>query len=378
MTALATLTRTPEGPALHIDQAAVAANVRTLCAATDAEVMAVVKADGFGHGATATARTALAHGATWLGVTHLAEAFALRTDGIAAPTLSWLNGADADFDRALRQRIDVAVPGLEHLSAVVAAARRTGVVAHVHLHLDTGLARDGAEPRLWAALCQQARRAERAGLVNVVGVMGHLPCADAATPTANNTGLTRFAWGVEVARAHGLRPRVRHLAATSAVLTDVRTHHTLVRVGAGLVGIDPSGTTALRQALMLTAPLVTVRRVRAGTGVGYGHTWIAPAATTLGLIAVGYADGLPRSASGRAEVLVRGQRRPVVGRISMDQAVVDLGGDTLAAPGEPVTLLGPGGPTIDEWAEWSGLLPHEIVTGFGPRPTRTTHTVRSL
>jgi alanine racemase len=202
--------------------------------------------------------------------------------------------------------------------------------------------------------------------------MGHLARADEPADPANITGRTRFAWGLMIARTAGLRPALRHLAATAATLTDPDSHHTLVRVGAGLVGIDPSGTIALRWAVTLTAPVVSVRRVRAGTAVGYGHTWRALRATTLALLPLGYADGLPRAASGRAEVLLRGRRRPVVGRISMDQVVVDVG-DEPVQPGETAILIGPGDggePTPADWADWAGTLPHEVVTGIGPRVAR--------
>ncbi|CAM3833463.1 alanine racemase [Nocardioides zeicaulis] len=363
-------------PRLEVDLAAVAANTRLIAGRTAAELMAVVKADGFGHGAAAVARTALAHGATSLGVTSIEEALVLRSDGLTAPVLSWLNPVDAAYADALRAEVDIAVPSREHLDAVV-RAQRGGPhqrSARVHLHLDTGMARDGAEPSAWAALCRAARRAERAGLVRVVGVMGHLGCADDPADECNVLGRRRFGWGVEVARGAGLRPARRHLAATAATLLDVRSHHTLVRVGAGLVGIDPTGTTPLRSGLTLTAPVVSVRRVRAGSGVGYGHAWTAPAATTLALLPLGYADGLPRAASGRAEVMLRGRRRAVVGRLSMDQAVVDLGDDH-AEPGDVATVLGPGDagePTVADWADWADTLPHEVVTGIGPRVLRTT------
>jgi alanine racemase len=370
-----TLDRSPRraeaGAMLSIDPAAIAANTRVLAVATTAAVMAVVKADGFGHGAALVARIGLANGASWLGVTSLAEALELRASGIGAPVLSWLNTVDSDFRAAVAAGVDVAVPSLLHLEAVLAAGGR----ARVHLHLDTGMARDGAEPETWAVLCRLARRAERCGRLHVVGVMGHLSCADEPGHPANSIARTRFAWGVKVARAAGLRPEHRHLAATAATLTDPLSHHTLVRVGAGLVGIDPSRTTALAGALTLTAPFVSVRRVRGGTGVGYGHLWSTTGATTLGLLPLGYADGLPRVASGRAEVLVRGRRCPVVGRISMDQAVVDLG-DLGVVPGETATILGPGSggePTASEWATWSDTLPHEIVTGFGSRIARSVH-----
>lgn len=366
---------------LSVDLDAVAANTRLLAARAGGELMAVVKADGFGHGAVDIARTALAHGATRLGVTGLDEAWPLRDAGLVAPVLSWLNPVDADFGAATARGVDVAVPSLPHLAAVAAAPGR----ARVHLHVDAGMARDGADPADWPALCRAARRAEQRGEVEVVGLMGHLGCADDPADPCNARGRTRFAWALDTARAAGLRPAQRHLAATAATLTDPRAHHTMSRVGAGLVGIDPSGTTPLAGATTLTAPLVQVRRVRAGTTVGYGHDHRTAAATYLGLLPLGYADGLPRVASGRAEVLVRGGRRPLVGRISMDQAVVDLG-PAGAEAGDVVTVLGPGGdgePTAAAWAAWSGTIAHEIVTGLGRgsrvlRETRAARHLRSL
>jgi alanine racemase len=371
----AVLPRTP-GPLLEVDLSAVAANTRTLAARATGDLMAVVKADGFGHGAADVARTALAHGATSLGVTSLAEAWPLRDAGLEAPVLSWLNPVDADFATAVARRIDLAVPDLEHLAAVVAAPGR----ARVHLHLDTGMARDGAAPAEWPRLCRAARLAERRGLVEVVGVMGHLGCADDPADPCNARGRTRFAWGLEVARTCGLRPVHRHLAATAATLTDPLSHHTMSRVGAGLVGIDPSGTTRLRPALTLSAPLVSVRRVRAGTPVGYGHTSTTSTSTHLGLVPLGYADGLPRAASGRASLWSAGRRVPVVGRISMDQTVVDLG-TTGAEVGDRVLVFGHGDagePSVAEWAAWSDTLPHEIVTGIGARVPRRTRPVAHL
>lgn len=364
------LTGAPPAPAarLVVDLDAVAANTRTLArAAGRAAVMAVVKADGFGLGAADVARTALAHGATWLGVTSLAEALALRGAGLTAPTLSWLNPVDLDATAAVAADVDLAVPSLAHLRAV--AAHLGARPARVHLHLDTGLARDGAPAHAWLALCRAARLAERAGRVRVVGVMGHLACADEPGHPANAAGRAAFAHGLAVVRSAGLRPEVRHLAATSATLTDPDARHDLVRVGAGLAGIDPSGTHRLEVPLTLTAPVVGLRDVPAGTPVGYGHTWTAPAASTLALLPLGYADGLPRAASGRASVLLGGRRCPVVGRISMDQVVVAT--DAATRLGDTATVLGPGRhgePTVHDWAAWSGTLAHEVLTGLGARP----------
>lgn len=360
-------------PVLEINLEAVAANTRLLAARATGELMAVVKADGFGHGAAAVARTALANGATSLGVTSIHEAMDLRGAGVLAPVLSWLNTPDADFPAAILGEVDLAVPTAEHLAAVAAAAARAGRVAAIHLHADTGMARDGAAPADWLRLCVLAREAQTRGLVRVVGLMGHLSSADDPADPANVAGRRAFGRFSRIARASGLRPTTRHLAATAATLTDPRSHHDLCRVGAGLVGIDPTGTTALRTAMMLTAPVVNVRQVPAGTPVGYGHTYVTKRPASLALLPVGYADGMPRAASGRAEVLIGGRRCAVVGLISMDQLVVDVTGRGVRA-GESATVLGPGDrgePTIDDWATWSGTLPHEIVTGLGTRLTRT-------
>ncbi len=360
-------------PTLLIDPSAVTANVRTIGAATTGEIMAVVKADAFGHGTVAGAKASLAGGATRLGVTNFAEAFELRAAGFTERILSWLNPIDADYAAAAAQGIEVAVPGLSHLAVVRAAPG-----LRVHLQLDTGMARDGASPEEWVALCREARAAEAAGDVTVVGVMGHLPCADRPGDPSNEAGRSRFDWGLRTARDVGLTPADHHLAATAATVSNPLNHYTMSRIGAGLFGIDESRSVRLRPALTLTAPLVQVRRVATGTSVGYGHTWRAPRDTRLGLLALGYADGLPRIASNRAEVMVCGRRHPVVGRISMDMTIVDLGPDD--GPGTPregdlVTLFGPGDdgePTVAEWAAWAGTLEHEIVTGLGPRLQRIT------
>nr|AGS49754.1 alanine racemase [uncultured bacterium esnapd15] len=354
---------------LEVDLGAVTANVRTIRSRTAGELMAVVKADGFGHGQVDVARAALAGGATRLGVTSIEEARPLREAGLTQRLLSWLNPLGGDFGAGARMDIELAVPGLDHLHAIA----RTAPGVRIHLHLDTGMGRDGAEPDQWDRLCRAAREAERRGRIHVAGIMGHLPCADRPGHPANARGRDRFAWGLRVAQAAGLRPADHHLAATAATLSDPLSHHTMSRIGAGLVGIDESGTVRLRPALTLTAPLVTIRTVPAGTAVGYGHVWTARRATRLGLIPVGYADGLPRLASGRGEVWVAGMRRGVAGWISMDMTVVDLGPDTPVSVGDLVTVFGPGDngePTTAEWARWAETLEHEIVSGLSARLLR--------
>ena len=356
-------------PLLTVDLDAIAANTRFFAAQATGDLIAVVKADGYGHGAADVARTALANGASMLGVTSINEALALRDAGLTAPIVSWLNHPATDFTRAVNERIDIAVPSIEHLDA----AADIGGRARVHLHLDTGMARDGAEPMTWIELCLRAHAAELAGEIEVVGLMGHLGDADVPSAASNDLGLTLFEWGLDVARLAELRPSILHLAATSATLTLPGSRFTASRVGAGLVGIDLSRTAPLATPMTLTAPIMSVRKVSAGTAVGYGHDWITPRPTRLALVGLGYADGLPRSSSGHAEVLVNGRRHPIVGRMSMDQFVVDLE-DASATIGDTVTVFGPGSsgePTVREWAEWSGTIEHEIVTRVGARVRRT-------
>lgn len=363
--------------ALYVDLDAVAANTRLFADRAAGELMAVVKADAFGHGAEDVARVALDNGASWLGVTSVEEALTLRHAGIAAPVLSWLNPVDADFASAVRLRIDVAAPSAAHLDAMARTAADLGRPLYVHLHVDLGMARDGCPGIEWEGLCRLAATAERHRLVRVVGVMGHLACADTPGHPSNVRGSRAFETALDVAQSFGLRPHLRHVASTAATLTDPTTHHDLCRVGAGLYGIDPSRTTDLHQALTLTAPVVSVRDVPAGTGVGYGHTYVTDRATRLALLPLGYADGIPRSSFG--SVWVAGRRCPVVGRVSMDQVVVDVG-DASIEPGDTAIVFGPGydgEPTVAEWAAWAGTIPHEIVTGIGRRVRRAT-TSRAL
>jgi len=360
------------GARLIVDADAIARNTRVFAALAPGEVMAVVKADGYGAGAELVARTALAAGAARLGVTSIDEAIALREAGIAAPVLSWLNPVDADFGAAIMLGIELAVPGVAHLDAITLAAHALGRPARVHLQIDCGMAREGCPRELWPQLLGFAAAARARGDVEVVGVMGHLSSADEPVDPANRRERARFDQALRLARAAGFDPAQVHLAATSAALTQPAARHSLVRIGAGLVGIDPTGTHPLEGALTLEAQIVDVREVPAGTPVGYGHSWLAEHATRLALVAAGYADGVPRAVDPAASVLVRGARRRIVGRVSMDQIVVDLG-ELAAAPGERVTVFGPGRhgePTVAEWAQWCGTIPNEIVTGIGRRVER--------
>ncbi|WP_262348401.1 alanine racemase [Cellulosimicrobium cellulans] len=363
-----------DGLRVSVDLDAVAHNTAVFASAAPS-LMAVVKADAYGHGDVT--RTVLEHGASWLGVTGISEALALREAGTRARILSWLNAPNADWGAAIEARVDLAVASGAELAAVARAVRASDHrPGRVHLHVDLGMAREGRDWASWPVLCQQAAALERRSLVRVVGVMGHLSCAEQPDNPSNTAARLRFATAVRAARTAGLRPRWRHMAATAATLSDPGSHFDLCRVGAGLYGIDPTGQHDLRWAMTATAPVIAVRDVPPGTPVGYGGTHVTDRATRLACVAAGYADGVPRCLGGIGEVWLNGRRRPIVGAVSMDQFVVDMGDDG-ASPGDVATLYGAGThgePTVAEWARWAKTLPHEILAGVGRRAARGSGT----
>ncbi len=360
-----------------VDLDAIRHNVRVLAAAVaPAAAMAVVKADAYGHGAIPVARAALEGGAAWLGVADLGEALALREAGIAAPILAWLHDPDADFGPGVEHDVELGVSSEAQLAAIAAAAASAARPASVHLKVDTGLSRNGIPAATWPAAVEQAARLERDGILRVRGIFSHLSNASADEDAAQ---LAAFEAALAAASAAGLSPDVRHLASSAAAIRLPVARYDLVRLGIGCYGIPPfgDGTTAaelgLRPAMTLRGRVAAVRRVEAGTGVSYGYTWRAERPTTLALVPLGYADGVPRQASDRAQVWLAGARRPVVGRIAMDQFVVDVG-DAEVAVGDEVVLFGDpqtGAPSADDWGDAAGTIGYEIVTRIGPRVTRT-------
>jgi alanine racemase len=372
-------TRQPPRVEALVDLGAVRHNVGLLAAAAarnGAQTMAVVKADAYGHGAAEVSRVALASGASWLGVCTIEEALQLRAAGITAPMLCWLHAPDEDFAPAVAADVDLSVGSCRGLDAVVKAAELTGRPARVHLKADTGLSRGGCQPADWDDLVGQAAKVAAGGVVEVVSVWSHLAYADAPEhPT-----LDRQAWRLDEAHARataaGLRP-MRHLANSAAILTRPDLHYDLVRPGIAVYGLSPvpeRGDFGLKPAMTFRSRVMLAKRVPAGEGVSYGHTWTTARETTLAVVPVGYADGVPRSLSGRLTVLLGGQRRPVVGRVCMDQVVVDCG-DAAVAEGDEVVLFGPGDrgePTAQDWADTLDTIHYEVVTGVvRPRVTRT-------
>ena len=356
-----------------IDVGAITANTRHLRRLTGVEVIAVVKADGYGHGAARAAVAALEGGATRLGVADVSEALALRRAGVMAPIIAWLHAPGASFAEAASVGVELGISSFDQLLQAAAAASVDRPVA-VHLKLETGLSRNGIAPGDWNVVFAEAARLERIGKLRVVGLFSHLSNASREDDLA---ALATFEGGVVAAASLGLNPPLRHIAATHAAIDLPEARLNCVRVGIGLYGLSPftgrsSAELGLRPAMTLRGAVAAVRRVPAGQGVSYGYDYRTDGPTTLALVPLGYADGVPRAASGRGPVTIGGTRLRVAGRIAMDQFVVDAG-DTPVAVGDEVVLFGDptlGVPAADEWADASGTINYEIVTRIGPRVPR--------
>ncbi|MFI1866269.1 alanine racemase [Streptomyces jumonjinensis] len=363
----------------EIDLAALRANVRSLRArAPRAALMAVVKSDGYGHGALPCARAALEAGATWIGTATPQEALALRAAGIQGRIMCWLWTPGDPWREGVEADLDMSVSALWALTEVTAAARAAGRPARIQLKADTGLGRNGCQPADWPELVAAALAAEAEGVVKVTGLWSHFACADEPGHPSIAHQLTAFREMVAYAEKEGVDPEVRHLANSPAALTLPEAHFDLVRTGVAMYGVSPSpelGTSeelGLRPVMTLAASVALVKRVPAGHGVSYGHHYITEDETTLALIPVGYGDGIPRHASGRGPVLVGGRRYSAAGRIAMDQFIVDLGGQKIDEGAEAL-LFGPGTrgePTAEDWAQAAGTIAYEIVTRISKRVPR--------
>ena len=364
-----------------IDLAAVRSNLAVFEAAVGGpQVMAVVKADAYGHGMARIAQEARSIGIPWLGVALLSEARALRQSGDTGRLLAWLWApGDPDLESCVSSDVDISVSSLWALAEVAEHAQRVGVRARVHLKVDTGLSRNGASLDGWAGLVSAACEAQDAGAIEVVGVWSHLANADLPGDSSVDHQRAQFEAAFAVAIDSGLDPEVRHLANTAAALDYPDTRYDLVRVGIGMYGVPPStpGSAAahgLASVMTLRSRLALVKTIPAGQSVSYGSSWTAQRATRVGLVPLGYADGVPRSASGRAEVLLAGVRCSVIGRIAMDQFVIAID-DRIddARAGDEVVVFGDeasGAPTADDWAVASDSIGYEIVTRVSGRVPR--------
>ena len=398
-----------------IDLEAVAHNGRRLARTAGVPWMAVVKADAYGHGLGPIALTALSAGASWLGVAQLAEALTLRAlldeAGVTRPTgeptgqaprlLTWLlpvmdparaAAEDSPLRAALAADLDLSVSTPSQLEAVEAAARAQGTTVRLHLKVDTGMSRGGVMEEDLPAMAAALRRAVDEGTVDVVGLWSHLSRADEPTSGSTEDHLARYWRAERIVHEAGLTPPIHHLAATGGLLWHPEARMDLVRVGIGLYGLSPDPSVAtgaelgLRPAMRLESALVQVKRIDAGQAVSYGGTWNAPCDRWVGLVPLGYSDGIPRAAGSAGPVGVGGIMTSIVGRVCMDQVVIDLGpardkagaaiappaavGDTVVLWGAPDAVGKEAVPTADEWAQACGTINYEIVTRLGARVPR--------
>ncbi|WSJ19804.1 alanine racemase [Nocardia sp. NBC_01327] len=360
-----------------VDLNAIAHNVRILAEhAGAAAIMVVVKADGYNHGAVEVGRAAIAAGARELGVTTLEEAVALRAAGITAPILCWLNTSDADFASGIAADIEIAVSSVAHLEAVAAAARSLGRIATVSLKVDTGLNRNGVSATEYPQVLTLLRQLVDERVVRFRAVFSHLAHADSPHHPTIDLQRDRFLECIATAKEHGLQPELVHLANSAAALTRPDLAFDMVRPGIAVYGLSPIPEISdfgLRPAMTFRARVALVKRVAAGEGVSYGHEWIAEHDTTVALIPAGYADGVPRTLGGRFDVWLGGERRPNIGRVCMDQLVVNLGeNESGVREGDTAVLFGGEGlPHAQEWADTLGTIHYEIVCAPRGRVVRT-------
>jgi alanine racemase len=365
-------------PEALVDLDAIQANVAALCRHVGSpQVMAVVKSDGYGHGMLASARASLAGGATWLGVLQLADAIELRRAGLTVPVVSLHGSPDARHSDAIRRDIDITAGTPELVDQIAHAAERAGKPARLHLEADTGMGRGGATAADWPGLVRAALAAEADGRVQVVGLWSHLACADIPGHPSIARQLAAFRDAVALAEHAGARPEVRHIANGAATLTIPESYLDLVRPGGAIYGLCtlPGGVPGwLRPAMTVRARLMQIKHVAAGVPVSYGHRYATPSATTLGLLPLGYNEGIPRQASGAAGLMfTRGRRVQIAGTVNMNHVILDLGTGPAKA-GDEVVLFGPGDrgePTAQDWAEALGTNSYDIVTRFTGKVPRS-------
>ena len=371
-------------PEARIDLDAIQANVAALRRHVGAAaLMSVVKSDGYGHGLMESARASVAGGATWLGVVHVADAIALRQAGFTVPVLSLLGSPDAPHAEAIGHGVDLTAGTVALVDQIALAAEGAGRPARVHLEADTGMSRGGATGADWPDLVAAARGHEAAGTISVVGLWSHFACADMPGHPSIDTQLGAFRAAVAHAERAGVRPEVRHMANTPATLTLPQSYFDLVRPGGAVVGLStlPGGAPDwLRPAMTLRCRLIQVKRVGPDTGVSYAHRYVTDRDMTLGLLPLGYNEGIPRHATNKGWLFLRGQRFRIAGTVNMNQVILELG-DAYAEAGDEVVLFGPGDrgePTAQDWADLLDTLSYEIVTRFTGKVPRTYSGVTAV
>jgi alanine racemase len=359
-----------------IDASAIRHNVGVIADyVRPAKVMAAVKADGYGHGLLAASRAAVDGGADWLGVAHVSEALQLREAGFEIPVLAWLHTHATPFSAAIAGNIDLGVSGWE-LGPIAEAAEALQAPAHVHLKLDTGLGRNGSPASQWPALFAEAASLQERGVISIEGIFTHLAVADEPDRRETDEQLGLYHEALDLADEFGISPDFRHAANTPAALSRPDSHFDMVRVGVGIYGQSPfadrsSADLGLRPAMELRTSVAHVKRVPAGQGISYGLTHRVDRPTSLGLIPLGYGDGVPRI-SVDAPVSINGRVYRSVGRVAMDQFVVDLEDEeTNVQVGDPVVLFGgDSGLCAADWGRAAQTINYEIITRIGDRVPR--------
>ena len=359
----------------EVDLGAVAHNVALLVErVAPAQLCAVVKANGYGHGAVRVAEAAIEAGATWLAVALVDEGVELRDAGLENTVLVLSQPRPEEMGRVVREGLTATVYTLEGITALAEAARRGGVDAGVHLKVNTGMNRVGAQPGDVLAL---ARAVAADPALRLDALWTHCAVADEPDHPFTTEQLARFRAAVDELDGAGLRPPLLHAANSAAALVHPEARFDVVRAGIAIYGIDPSpalaGVVGLRPALSLHALVTHVRRVKAGERVSYGLRHEFGHDANVATVPLGYADGVPRRLSDvGGEVLVGGRRRPIVGVVTMDQLMIDCGDDRVAV-GDEVVLIGRQGDevvTANEWGDRLGTIGYEVVCGIGPRVPR--------
>ena len=363
----------------EINLSAITQNFKSIKSRTTADVLAVVKADAYGHGLIPVSRALEEAGADWFGTALLEEAINLRKAGILKPIISWLTPLGEDFKSAIDLDIDLGIPSIDLLDEVIKAASLTGKAARIHLEIDTGMSRGGVLSE-WDQLIKSVLVGVNLKQLKVIGIWSHFARADEPDELMNQEQLSLFEEKVNQAKAAGIDAQFIHIANSAALFTNKSTHKNIIRSGIALFGLSPdvktigdSSSLGLKPAMKLKAKLNLVKEVKAGSSVGYGGTAVLKSDTKLGVVALGYADGIPRNTNNLAGVFVDKKRAPIIGRVSMDQFVVDLGVTSNAKTGDEVIVFGDGSGdeyTVDEWAKAANTINYEIITRIGPRVPR--------
>jgi alanine racemase len=364
---------------VEINLSAITQNFKSIKSRTTADVLAVVKADAYGHGLIPVSKALEEAGADWFGTALLEEAINLRKAGILKPIISWLTPLGEDFKSAIELDIDLGIPSIDLLNEVIKAASLTGKAARIHLEIDTGMSRGGVLSE-WDQLIKSVLAGVNLKQLKVIGIWSHFARADEPGELMNQEQLILFEEKVNQAKVAGIDAQFIHIANSAALFTNKSSHKNIIRSGIALFGLSPdiktigdSSSLGLKPAMKLKAKLNLVKDVKAGSSVGYGGTAVLKSDTKLGVVALGYADGIPRSTNNLAGVFVDKKRAPIIGRVSMDQFVVDLGITSNAKTGDEVIVFGDGSSgeyTVDEWAKAANTINYEIITRIGPRVPR--------